>query len=100
MADAEIRKGDGDSSLSSFIYRTSRKKISELIGKAWMMQKSVSKLRSLRTPRMERLRQVMEEPCLPGSEELWFRCADDVLHNVFPETFANPAEFILQDRGR
>ena len=65
-----------------------------------MMQKSVSKLRSLRTPRMERLRQVMEEPCLPGSEELWFRCADDVLHNVFPETFANPAEFILQDRGR
>jgi hypothetical protein len=136
MADAEIRKGDGDSTLSSFIYRTSLKKISELIDKAWMMQKSVSKLQSLRTPRMERLRQVLEEPCLPGCDELWFRCAVDVLqrnninqneyasalcnllqngrgkdrnlllvgptgsaksfllmplHNVFPETFANPA---------
>lgn len=81
MADAEVRKREGDLSLASFIYNgNGLKSARETIEIAWTMHHSVQKLANLRTPRMERLRSAAAEDCVVGCGGTWLTYALEVLH--------------------
>ena len=102
LADAELRKQEGDHSLSSFIYNArSLKCVGDTIETAWLLNKSVSKLKNLGIPRMDQLRSALESACVPGCDGLWYRCAIDVLskNDINRYVFADALRMCVQ-KGR
>ena len=79
LADAETRRLDGDETLSRYVFASNAKSLSEQIDLVWRMAASVQKVKSLRTPRMEKLVSASLKPCEGGCNDLWLRSAYNLL---------------------
>ena len=79
LADAETRRLDGDETLSRYVFASNAKSLSEQIDLVWRMAASVQKVKSLRTPRMEKLVSASLKPCEDGCNDLWLRSAYNLL---------------------
>ena len=102
MSDAQRRKVEGDTTLSSFIYGgNSLKSVRETIDIAWMMQKSVSKVRNLSTPRLQQLRNAAATACVNNCNGGWIHYALDVLekNNINKYVYAHAIRNLLE-KGR
>ena len=101
LADAEIRKRNGDKTLSSYVYSRSVKTLGELIDMAWRMARAVAKVSNLARPRLESLRTALSEECIPECQGLWLRCALDLLarNNINRYVYADAMRAALE-KGR
>ena len=79
LADAETRRLNGDTTLSSFLLNRSLKSVTELVEVTWRMAKAVTKVRNLSIPRMDALRLASQSPCVQKCNGLWLQSALEIL---------------------
>lgn len=101
MADAEIRRQEGDNTLNAFIFGRTIKSLNEMLTKAWMMEGAVRKVKDLGTPRLTVLQSFKDAACLENCNGLWFTCALDLLkrNKINKYLFAHAIRELLE-KGR
>ena len=95
LADAETRRLDGDDTLCRYVFSRNIKSLGEQIDLVWRMAGSVAKVKSLKTPRMEKLISASQESCATDCDELWLRTAV----NLFEINGLNPMDFAIAVRA-
>ncbi len=103
LADAETRRLNGDTTLSTFVLSKTVKSMTELVETTWRMEKSVTKVRNLKLPRMEALKAAFDGGCVEGCNGLWFRSALEVLQksSIDKYAFADAIRLCLKEgRGK
>lgn len=101
MADAEVRVGEGDDTLSNYIFSRTMKQLSELLLKNEMMATAIDKVQHLQMSRLERLSLFKEKECARNCNGVWYTCALDILkrNKINKYVFADAIRELLE-KGR
>ena len=87
LAIAKERHAQGEKDLYQFIVNKSSKVLSELIEKTWRIQHAPDLLRRENPPRIDKLKNVLDDSCISQCDGQWLICAKEVLknngHNVY-----------------
>ncbi len=103
LALAEENFDQGHTALMEYIANTPEKRYKELISKTWKVVGAKATLRRAQTTRMQRLEEVLAQPCIAecGEEKVWLQLAREVLTNngINAYVFAESVRKLLQ-KGR
>jgi len=103
FAEANSRKGAGETDLANFVQGRSPKALEDLIRNTFKLTNSAKLLQRKSKSRIDLLREKNLGECVDGCNKLWFTCAEEVLVNnkIHPILFASALrELLFKGRGK